>query len=222
MNRVVFGAAAMAALTCGLAGTANAQMYAAVGGGFNNFSPATAKVENGLGVATPYTMTINTSHDYDLSAALGYRIGQLRFEGEYAHRTGENNNFNSLGVKRVADGKITVDTAMLNAYYDFGTVGGFVPYVGIGVGAARDDVKLSGVRPSAPAGGSVTIINDFADTWGYQAMAGFSAPISANLSFTGQFRYFDDGKVQLSDTQAHPTRVQLQGHSFDLGLRFGF
>ncbi|HVY87927.1 MAG TPA: outer membrane beta-barrel protein [Hyphomonadaceae bacterium] len=221
MNKVVLGAAAAAALTCGFAGTANAQLYAAVSGGWNSFDPTSVSVDNGLAVGTPYSMSLNTSRDFTLAGAVGLRAGQTRWEAEYAHRTGEVTDFNSRGVHRDGDGAVTVDTATVNAYWDFGTTG-FVPYLGVGVGAAKAKVEVIGVRPSAPSGGTVTIVDDTNNQFALQAMAGFSAPITSNLLFTAQFRYYDDGTVDMHDTQGHAAHAQIKGNSWEGGLRFTF
>ena len=44
---------------------------------------------------------------------------------------------------------IQTSTIMFNAYYDFGHWGGFVPYVGVGVGLARNEMGGIGISTSA-------------------------------------------------------------------------
>jgi opacity protein-like surface antigen len=108
---------------------------------------------------------------------------------------------------------------MFNAYYDLGHWGSFVPYVGAGVGVARnemDGVAFS-TSPNIQAGG---------DTWAlaWSLMAGAGFQLSERVILDLGYRFIDMGKAQsgTSDssgfTNNPPVRVDdLTAHEFQGG-----
>lgn len=87
------------------------------------------------------------------AAAVGYRWGGLRIEGEYFHRTATHDALSQTAIGpdavllakadqeiEVADGgvdDVLAHNGFLNLYYDFARGSRLTPYVGVGVGAAR-------------------------------------------------------------------------------------
>jgi OmpA-OmpF porin, OOP family len=225
MQRWIFGAGI--AMLAGAAATApaNAQVYAAVGGGWSRLGPAQTQVDNGVSSGVGYSMNVKTGSAASFNGALGFDFGALRLEGEYRHASNGNSRYDAqigtTGASRPLDGSITTDSLMANIYYDF-SFSGITPYVGAGFGAVKGDVELIGARPTALTSGTVRIVDDANSQFGLQAMAGFAVPLAGNMSLTAQFRYFDDGTLDLHDTLGNATHLELKGDSWDLGLRFGF
>lgn len=109
-------------------------------------------------------------------------------------------------------------TLMLNAYYDFGRIRGFVPYLGAGVGAAfhnLDDVSVAGARAK---GGDST-----AFAWALMAGLGYQVSDRALLDFG--YRYIDMGDADAGGSATSARSIDLGGlsaHEFKLGLRYHF
>lgn len=85
-------------------------------------------------------------------AALGYRLGDFRVEGEYfyrttTHDTRSNNSVGDADTQRKEEQEIEIAESgvddvlshnfFANLYYDFNTDSRFTPYVGVGVGVAQ-------------------------------------------------------------------------------------
>jgi len=115
-------------------------------------------------------------------------------------------------------------TIMFNAYYDFGHWGSFVPYLGAGVGLARNE--LDGVSfstsPNIQAGDT-----NWSLAWSGMAGAGFQ--LSERVILDLGYRFIDMGKAQSGTadssgfTNNPPVRVDdLTAHEFKVGLRFHF
>jgi opacity protein-like surface antigen len=86
---------------------------------------------------------------------------------------------------------IQTSTIMFNAYYDLGHWGGFVPYVGAGVGVARNE--MDGVAFSTSPN-----IQSGEDTWAlaWSLMAGASFQLSERVILDFGYRFIDMGKAQ--------------------------
>jgi opacity protein-like surface antigen len=118
-------------------------------------------------------------------------------------------------------------TVMFNGYYDLGNVGGFVPYVGAGVGAAHNDVGR--VTFTGDPGLANPLNGD--DKWSlaWSLMAGVGYQISDRITLDIGYRYIDLGKVQSSRVDStgyslnpHFRLDDLTAHEFKVGLRFAF
>ena len=117
-------------------------------------------------------------------------------------------------------------TLMLNAYKDLGNFGGFVPYVGAGVGAAYhqlSDVYFTG-NPNL-----TNVIhgnNDLSFAW--SLMAGVGYQISDRAIIDVGYRYIDLGKIssQRSDSAGFVNPAvrldDITAHEVKVGLRYSF
>lgn len=117
-------------------------------------------------------------------------------------------------------------TLMLNAYYDIGKFGRFVPYVGAGIGAAYhqlDDVSFTG-NPALT--NSIHGNNDLAFAWAVMAGVGIQLTDRAILDIG--YRYLDAGSIssQRSDTAFYVNPAvkleDLTSHEIKVGLRYHF
>jgi opacity protein-like surface antigen len=116
-------------------------------------------------------------------------------------------------------------TAMANVYYDLGSLGGFVPYVGAGVGVAYH--RASEYTVSYGQNYAVAGANDLSLAWGLMAGAGYQ--ISDRAILDVGYRYLDMGSAATArnDTagMAQVTRLHmtdLTAHEFKVGLRYHF
>jgi opacity protein-like surface antigen len=115
-------------------------------------------------------------------------------------------------------------TGMMNAYYDMGSFGGFVPYVGAGIGAAYN--KMGNVTQTG--GGYVDGGEHVSLAW--SLLAGVGYKISDRLTLDLGYRYIDLGSVSSSEVKHCPcgdasltNRLKaddLTAHELKLGMRF--
>ncbi|MGD9670039.1 MAG: outer membrane protein [Hyphomicrobiaceae bacterium] len=117
-------------------------------------------------------------------------------------------------------------TLMLNAYYDIGKFGRFVPYVGAGIGAAYhqlDDISFTG-NPALT--NSIHGNNDLSFAWAI--MAGVGVQLSDRAILDIGYRYLDTGSItsQRSDTGFNVNPAvkfdDLTSHEIKVGLRYHF
>lgn len=121
--------------------------------------------------------------------------------------------------------KIDTYTVMANAYYDFGSFRGFVPYVGAGIGVAMHDMGYLEIdHPASPNLQHGDTKVDLA----WSVMAGIGYQISSNAVLDIGYRYIDLGSAQSSQgdiVQAmNPKLVvdDMTSHEVKIGLRYHF
>jgi opacity protein-like surface antigen len=119
---------------------------------------------------------------------------------------------------------VQTSTLMLNAYYDLGTWSRVVPYIGAGIGMARnavDPVAYSALATSPVAGD---------DRWSFawSLMAGFGWQVSDRAVLDFGYRYLDAGTARsgtidsAGGAQPRLTLDDLTSHEFKIGLRYHF
>ena len=142
-------------------------------------------------------LDLDYKRGYDIDAIFGYDFGMFRLEGELAHKRAkideiqfdqdfieeyeERTGRDLSNVDFDVDGKVRVNSAMVNGLVDFG-MGGVAAYVGGGFG--RSWVRLLGDKDSA---------------WAYQAIAGVRMPVSTNVDVGLKYRFFRTGKLNFED-----------------------
>ncbi len=162
---------------------------------------------------------------------LGLR-GQRDFEGQPGvYNTGPTPGDSVAGYTPPADvgdpmhTSLKTYTLMLNAYYDIGRFGRFVPYVGAGIGAAYhqlDDISFTG-NPASTT--SIHGNNDLAFAWAL--MAGVGVQLTDRAILDIGYRYLDAGSIksQRSDAGFNDNAVKLDdltSHEVKVGLRYHF
>ena len=179
-----------------------------------------------------------------IDAGLGYRFNPwLRTDLTVGYRGGYElddvaQDIMDASSAAQVNAEITSIPVLINAYIDLGgvvsNVGGIVPYIGAGVGFARneiDDIRAvildEGLTSQfiAPGGSNVDLA--------WAIMAGFSAPLPGvrNLFLDVGYRYLDSGQIT---TDGGPIQVtgtietsqhagfegDLTAHEFKAGLRY--
>jgi opacity protein-like surface antigen len=170
------------------------------------------------------------SPDYGLMGAVGYRMGNIRLEGEYNYFK---NNFSGstffkdgttepLGPAQSSPGAYVDGRAlMFNAYYDIPIKGSALkPYIGAGVGVYEAHiVNLS------PAGFGGFVANaTSSDRFAFQLRTGLSYSLSRELDVFLGYRYFQ-GKQFEYPIENSPLVLKpngLESHSGELGIRYNF
>lgn len=119
-------------------------------------------------------------------------------------------------------------TMMVNAYYDLGNHGGFVPYVGAGVGASYN--KLNPVYFTGTAGtiyhNEILGANQLSLAW--SLMAGVEYKFSSRASIDVGYRYLDMGSVHSDHGDSgnfwNPRFKldDLTAHELMVGVRYKF
>lgn len=115
-------------------------------------------------------------------------------------------------------------TLMLNLYKDLGNWGGFVPYVGAGVGAAYHQLDNIYFTENPNLTNQIHGNNDLAFAW--SLMAGVGYQISDRAIIDVGYRYMDMGSItsQRSDTGFNVNPAvkldDLTAHEIKIGLRY--
>ncbi len=220
------GVATAALATAFAGGAAQAQQsYIEVGAGWTRIDSADINITHGITPGNPIIMSVDLDDDWSGHAAYGWDFGALRLEGQFGITAGDAVGYrttNPPSLSRQTDGTVNLVSGMANAYWDIDIGPGITPFLGAGAGLIKAEVEIAGPRPTAPNGPAVSLINDDQTNVGWQAMAGFSFPIAGNASFIGQFRYFDGGTFDMTDTLGHAAHVDIKGSSWDAGVRWSF
>lgn len=115
-------------------------------------------------------------------------------------------------------------TLMLNLYKDLGNFGGFVPYVGAGIGAAYHQLDNIYFTDNPHLSNQIHGNNDLAFAW--SLMAGVGYQISDRAILDVGYRYIDMGSItsQRSDTAFNVNPAvkfdDLTAHEIKVGLRY--
>ena len=154
----------------------------------------------------PSEATIGFDPGAGLSAAIGYEFGgHWRGEVQYSYMELElNSTQRSSGSFDVA-GNASVQSLMLNAYYDFPFTVQIEPYAGFGAGVAYHVANFSGEDRE----------ND--TTFALQLMAGVGYKLDARTTLSVGVRSFATDEVGLGAAYDEFLTVV-----FEFGIRFGF
>lgn len=145
------------------------------------------------------------------------------------------------------DGSVSSQVAMVNAYYDIGNWNGLTPFVGVGIGVARNTVSglttlssstINSYSATAPYALTGTLkdhtTGHAADrtryNFAWSLTAGLAYAVSDRLSLEMAYRYMDLGKNAASsvidctcDSQGQPLKItRLSSHDLKLGMRWNF
>jgi len=173
--------------------------------------------------ASSYNSTLSDAGFFDIGA--GYQFnswfradvtgeyhGGSRFQSTYVINDPGNVGRSTCGSQANAacptqysdfyHGDFSSIVALINGYADLGTWSGVTPYVGAGIGFARNTLSgLSTVAVNTPDGVSTTPSGGFAadhSQWNFAwaLMAGLSFDVTQNLKLDLGYRYLDLGKFK--------------------------
>jgi OmpA-OmpF porin, OOP family len=190
-------------------------MYVSVNGGLSFLSDSDTFAPT---FTPPENLHLGFDSGFNVGGAVGYNFGNIRAEGEIAYHT---NDIDELSTTLVpffpaTDGSASALSFMVNGYYDF-HIGNsaWVPYLGVGAGAANVDVDLSFL-------GATPQIDDNATVFAYQLMAGLGFNISSNMTLTAGYRYFAASDPEIIDVDGNVLDVEYSSHEVNLGVRYNF
>ena len=156
---------------------------------------------------------------------VGYDFGQFRVEATYSRSSTSMNDVSAditaNGVNAVTltsnvdDGDTTLNSFMLNGYYDFDTDSKFVPYVGGGIGYTQIDFSSYAVTI---AGQALRSDEGTSGAFGYQAKAGISYLASEKVDIFGEAIFSGTSGFSISTADIDP----ITAWGGQVGLRYRF
>lgn len=125
---------------------------------------------------------------------------------------------------------IGTNVFMANGYVDLGNWGGFIPYIGAGVGIANHKVNGLYDHSAQPAGGFGLAADVSKSNLAWALMAGVGFDVTRNLKLELGYRYLDMGEVTTNSIACMgvavcPREVQrysLNSHDVKIGFRYMF
>ena len=174
---------------------------------------------------------IDYKRGLDIDAIVGYDFGMFRLEGELGYKKASIDQFEidntdlaalnaalnrpsgagdpgapglpALSATDVeSGGSIKIKSAMVNGLLDFGDEDGLSFYAGVGAGRAW----ASGLGEKDSA-------------WAYQGIAGVRYALSRNVDLGVKYRYFQTGRLDLSEAPLAVVRGVARGHGGGVVLR---
>lgn len=163
-----------------------------------------------------------------LGAGIGYRFSPLfradvtmdhRFDARFKGLPSDA----TIAAGSVFDrGHFQSSTLMLNAYADLGTHAGFTPYVGAGIGVARN--ILSDYTRTTDGGLVERLSGDDDYDLAWAVMAGVGYKLSNNFTLDLGYRYVNLGDVKTRgyDSGAGVDVESIGAHEVRFGVRYAF
>ncbi len=120
--------------------------------------------------------------------------------------------------------------ALVNAYYDLPSFAGFTPYVGGGVGVARNEVGTTTLSLNSNGATVATLSGNTTTQFAWQASAGVAYSILPAVALDFGYRYFDAGEgrsgttvtTALGSASFPVQRGNIHAHEVQAGIRVGF
>lgn len=175
-------------------------------------------------------------------AALGYDFNEkfnvpIRTELDFMFRGKASANNNLFSISDVWGGssadfknEVTLNTFMLNGFYDFRNESAFTPYISAGIGLANLKHKL-GLQGRVWDASDELIYNGHdsksktQNNFAWSLGLGVQYAINSDLSMDLSYRYLDAGKSTLSIGQgddAIKSKVKAQSNDILLGITYRF
>ena len=189
-------------------------VYISLGAGWNNLMDSADKASN---------LTGKTRYDdgYAIVGAVGYGWGngfRTELEAGYRNNAIKSGTFNGINVR--PSGTFNSLSLMTNVIYDF-NLGGFVPYVGAGVGIARltsNEISVGGTQ-----------VDDQDMQFAYQGIAGIAYGVTENIKLDLGYRYFGTtnpsfmaGSARAGGPTGATLRTEYGAHTVLLSVRYEF
>jgi opacity protein-like surface antigen len=152
------------------------------------------------------------------SGAIGYRFAfGLRAEGEFGFIYGRPDRDGGVEVS----GSLKDYLMMANLYYDLRipALGPFTPYVGAGLGVARENRDMEAFFDTA---GRKFDVDNWRTAFAYQARAGIIYDVNKWLDLSAGYRYIHVEGGQQTFGTARVNFGGLDNHSIELGFAVKF
>jgi opacity protein-like surface antigen len=214
MRKLTWVALVVVAVTLIPTFAAAENFYAAVRGG----PGITSDTENG-----PASAAVRDREEYKVgltgSGAVGYMFPfGLRAEGEFGFIYSPLKREGGVDI----DGSVKSYLLMANAYYDLklAALGGFKPYVGVGLGGAR--VNNDQQTTISFLGGRKVDVDTWRTAFAYQARAGVGYEISKLWDVTLGYRYVHIDSGHIDSGTRRIFLDEIRNHSVEIGFAIKF
>ncbi|HAX7272429.1 TPA: porin family protein [Escherichia coli] len=125
--------------------------------------------------------------------------------------------------------EVSVNTLMLNAYYDFRNSSAFTPWISAGLGYARVHHKTSYIyTDNSPAGSEVysASASKYENNLAWSLGAGVRYDVTPDIALDLSYRYIDagDSSVSYKDEwgDKYKSEVDVKSHDIMLGVTYNF
>ncbi len=168
------------------------------------------------------TFNFKTDSGWLAGGAIGYDlrdaypdIGTGRIELEVTSRENDLDEYEDADVETSASGTIKAESIMLNTIGEYRDGLPWIPYIGLGAGAARLTLdKL------ATAGTS--LVDDEDTVLAYQGLAGIGLQVACRLYLDLGYRYFAVYDPKFTDATGVDFDAEYASHNVTLGMRLDF
>jgi opacity protein-like surface antigen len=124
------------------------------------------------------------------------------------------------GTPFAANSDIKSFVGMVNAYFDFPTIGRFTPYVGGGGGIAHNEL---GSTTISTGGATVATIGGASKTdFAWQVGGGVAVNVLPTIALDIAYHYLDAGKFESASFAGGTLSGRLKAHEVTAGIRVGF
>ena len=174
---------------------------------------------------------ISVDSEFDTGFAFGGAVGYAHssgFRGEVAVEYRQNdvdsltlNTLNGValgGISGSADGDVSSVTGMVNGFFDIDLGGGFVPFLGAGIGIAH----ISADVDTTVAGVTANLTDDSDQVFAYQGIAGIAYHFTENVAASVQYSYLATSDPELDASGGGSFDSEYESHNVMAGLRFTF
>ncbi|AYJ85931.1 OmpA family protein [Sphingomonas paeninsulae] len=152
---------------------------------------------------------------FDVDGIIGYDFGPFRLEGEVGYKQAILKSISTQGVND-SFGRTSVLSFMVNGLLDFGSDDGLSGFVGGGAGVGRVKLGNYGIRTQG------TLTDDSDTGFAYQAIAGVRYPVTTNVDVGLKYRFFNENRVDLINTDGVSQRTRFRSHSLLASLIYNF
>lgn len=155
------------------------------------------------------------------SAVLGWEfapgnpVGQGRVELEYTRRSNKLDKVKFVEGTFAGDGDVKADSVLINFFGIYPDKKRWVPYFGVGIGAARIEASSLKVSDQPLATGTDTVL-------AYQLGVGIDFELAKYLTADLGYRFFNSMRPELTESNGQKFKMDYLSHSVIFGLRVGF
>jgi opacity protein-like surface antigen len=162
---------------------------------------------------------------FDPSPVFGAGVGFsplpfLRTDVTVTYRSDYSGSGAVSGTPFAANSDIKSFIGMVNAYFDFPTIGRFTPYVGGGGGVAHNELGSTTITAGGAAVGTIggASKTDFA----WQLGGGVAISLLPTIALDIAYHYLDAGKFESTSFNGGTLSGRLKAHEVTAGIRVGF
>ncbi len=186
--------------------------YGQVFGGANYLTDSDLEFRP-TGVAVAHDDEFSHDFGWGIGAAVGHQwTGGWASEFEISYRNNDIDEHKDAAATLPASGCVDAWAFMVNGYHRYyGDCWDFVPYLGLGVGAAR--ISLDNTSPAD------AIIDDEDTVFAYQAIVGVSYCVCECWDLFLEYRYLGTSNPEFRNSD-YKIESEYCSHLVDVGFRF--